>query len=903
MYKRKDRKVNPVDLPLPHGECPVGSSPSNVHSPHAGKVVPRGSRLTPKRLERVAVDDGMLSSEERQLFLDLLFEFEGAIAFEDSEMGLLDERIEPPVKAYVVPHVPWQQQNLRLPKAMQDVATSIVKEKLELGLLERSQGPYRSRYFLVAKKAPGAWRFINDVQPFNRVTIRDAGLPPAVDDFSEDFAGFPIVSSLDFYSGYNQILLDPSSRDMTAFLTSLGLLRQTRLPQGWTNSVAVFQRIISKVLYRHIPHRARPFLDDVGVRGPKNRYDEELVAPGIRRFVMEHASILREVFRDVWMSGLTVAGDKLALGMSRIDIVGMVCDEEGRHPERRKVQKIVDWPVPRSVTDVRAFLGLCTYYRIFVPSFSVVAAPIIELLRKSEPFAWNPRRQKAMDSLKSCLASYPTLMPLDFSPAASPIVLTTDASQVGWGAVLQQAHNDDLLHPARYESGVWSVSEAKYDPVKLEYRGLLRALRKFRFWLYGRSFMVQTDAQTLVWLLNQPPNDLPNALLTRWLAYIRLFDFEVKHIPGRTNGAADGLSRRGASSLDPPDDDDIDGHFDAFLYALAPTDSAPLSHVWFDETKYEDDGDLLLGRFLISLVPPKGFSDLDYRKLRRRSQDFFVYDGFLFRRGRRGCPPRRVVGLKSEREEVLQGCHEEAGHRGKVGTFENVRRKYQWRGLFEDCARYAQSCMECQLRSRVRYEEPLHPTWTCCCFQKVGVDVVHMPKSNGYRYIVFARDDFSGWLEGRPLTSATASTVAKFLYEEVITRHGCPENIVFDGGAENRGEVETLLRALGISRIRISAYHPQSNGLVERGHRPLVDSLSKYAHGQRTEWRRCLSLALWADRISVRRSTGFSAFRFVYGRDCLLPVDLSVVSWGTIDWGRVKTREELIAARMQQLDH
>jgi hypothetical protein len=116
---------------------------------------------------------GFLSSEERQIFVDILFEYEGAIAFDESEMGLLDPSIEPPVVIHTVPHTPWQQQNIRLPKAMQDVATAHVKEKLAFGILERSQGPYRSRYFLVAKN-PGEYRFINDVQLLNKVTIRES---------------------------------------------------------------------------------------------------------------------------------------------------------------------------------------------------------------------------------------------------------------------------------------------------------------------------------------------------------------------------------------------------------------------------------------------------------------------------------------------------------------------------------------------------------------------------------------------------------------------------------------------------------------------------------------------------------------------------------------------------------
>ena len=102
-------------------------------------------------------------------------------------MGLVKPEIEPPVVIHTVPHEPWQQNNIRLPKVTQDAATAIVKEKQKLGILEHSQGPYRSRYLLVPKKSC-QWRMINDVQPFNGVTIKESGMPPSVDEFSEDFA-------------------------------------------------------------------------------------------------------------------------------------------------------------------------------------------------------------------------------------------------------------------------------------------------------------------------------------------------------------------------------------------------------------------------------------------------------------------------------------------------------------------------------------------------------------------------------------------------------------------------------------------------------------------------------------------------------------------------------------------
>src|SRR6204780_610957 len=138
MYKRKDKKVHPRNVALPDGikpggkvageletmtgELEIGDSKLRVNS---GLKVPHGSRLTPARLERMKIGVGFLSGPERKLFIDILYEFEGVIAFEDNEMGLVKPEIEPPVVIHTVPHKPWQQNNIRLLKATQDAATAI----------------------------------------------------------------------------------------------------------------------------------------------------------------------------------------------------------------------------------------------------------------------------------------------------------------------------------------------------------------------------------------------------------------------------------------------------------------------------------------------------------------------------------------------------------------------------------------------------------------------------------------------------------------------------------------------------------------------------------------------------------------------------------------------------------
>jgi transposase InsO family protein len=223
--------------------------------------------------------------------------------------------------------------------------------------------------------------------------------------------------------------------------------------------------------------------------------------------------------------------------------------------------------------------------------------------------------------------------------------------------------------------------------------------------------------------------------------------------------------------------------------------------------------------------------------------------------------------------------------------------------MYEEISNFVKTCEKCQLRKKNRYEEPLHPTWSITVWEKVGVDVVYMPvTADGYGFIVFTRDDLSGWVEARALKNNTSLEVGTFLYEEVICRHGLPQKFVMDNGPENQDITKSLLEHYNIKNINISAYHPQSNGLVERGHGPVVNALAKYSAEKKAQWNLVLPLALWADRVTVRRSTGYSAFHLVYGRDCLLPVDFTVISWSLVDWNAVQETEDLLKARMRQLD-
>jgi len=178
---------------------------------------------------------------------------------------------------------------------------------------------------------------------------------------------------------------------------------------------------------------------------------------------------------------------------------------------------------------------------------------------------------------------------------------------------------------------------------------------------------------------------------------------------------------------------------------------------------------------------------------------------------------------------------------------------------------------------------------------------VYIPPDEGKHFLVIVRSDLSRWVEGRAISKNDSEHIAKFLYEDVICRHGLFQKLVVDGGPENKAITETLADRYGIRRVVVSSFHPEANGLVERGHAPIVNSLSKMSGGA-ARWVRNLATVLWADRTTVRRSTGLTPYEVEYADRPILPIELEIPTWAIMNWKAVKTRDDLIATRARVLE-
>ena len=207
-------------------------------------------------------------------------------------------------------------------------------------------------------------------------------------------------------------------------------------------------------------------------------------------------------------------------------------------------------------------------------SYSTVAAPLFQLMRKDVPFVWGLEQDRAMDELKTRITSAPALVTIEYEKESGEVFIGTDASLVGWGGHLSQTGRNGRRHPSRFESGIWTPAQSKYDAGRRECLALVNMLKKSKAWVYRRHFIIKTDALILAKLINKRTIDVPGALMTRWIAFIQLFDFNIVHIPGKSNIVADALSRRPAGGPDDPGaqmDPNIEDYIDNQLDSISST--------------------------------------------------------------------------------------------------------------------------------------------------------------------------------------------------------------------------------------------------------------------------------------------------------------------------------------------
>ena len=679
---------------------------------------------------------------------------------------------------------------------------------MEQGIVRRSDSAFSSPMLLV-KKPDGSWRFCVDYRELNAITVKDAYPIPVVDELLDELHGAQFFTKLDLRSGYHQVQMWADDVHKTAFRTHDGLYEFLVMPFGLCNAPATFQALMNDVLRPFLRRFVLVFFDDILI------YSASWT---------DHLRHLRIVLTELRRHSLFVKCSKCAFGVPSVAYLGHTISAAGVAMDSAKVQAIVEWPVPRSPWAVRGFLGLAGYYRKFIHNYGSIAAPLTALLKR-DGFAWSDEVAAAFVALKAAVTTMPVLGMPDF---AKPFVVECDASSHGFGAVLIRDG-----HPIAFYSRPVAPRHRALAAYERELIGLVQAVRHWRPYLCGRSFVVRTDHYSLKYLLDQRLSTIPQH---HWVGKLLGFDFSVEYKPGAANAVADALSRR----------DTEDGE----LLAI----SGPR----FDfvdrlrQAQLQDPALVALHAEIAAGSRPATWTIVN---------DMVLFGGRLY------IPPASPL-----LQELLRAVHED-GHDGVQRTLHRLRRDFHFPNMKEEVQALVRACAVCQ-----RYKsEHLHPAgllmplpvpqgiWT-----DVALDFVEaLPRVRGKSVILTVVDHLSKYCHFIPLAHPySAESVAQAFFSEVVRLHGVPQSMVSD-----RDTVFTslfwqeLMRLMGTKLHMTTAFHPQSDGQSESANRVIIMYLRCPTGDRPRQWLRWPPWAEYLFNTAYQSSLRDTPFRVVYGRD------------------------------------
>ncbi|XP_057526371.1 uncharacterized protein LOC130805605 [Amaranthus tricolor] len=696
------------------------------------------------------------------------------------------------------------------PKETQELQRQ-VEELMQRGYVRESLSPCAVPTLLVPKK-DGTWRMCIDSRSMNNITIKYRFPIPRIDDILDELGGSQWFSKVDLRSGYHQIRMKAGDEWKTAFKTKYGLYEWLVMPFGLTGAPSTFMRLMNEILRPFLGKFIVVYLDDILI------YSREKE---------EHMRHLQQLFEVLRKQRLYAKLEKCNFLLPEVSFLGYVIGKTGVRVDPEKVKAIKEWPTPTTLTQVRSFHGLASFYRRFIKDFSSVLAPVTECTKQGK-FEWTPAAQQAFETLKDMMCKAPILKLPDFT---KPFELECDASGVGIGAVLVQEGR-----PVAFFSEKLNDSRLNYSTYDKEFYAIIRAFEHWSHYLRIQPFVLHTDHESLKYINSQHKFSSRHA---RWVEFMQTFDFSARYKVGKTNIIADALSRK---------------------HCMIGILGSKILGFEFIKDQYQTCPD---------------FADI-YKLCHDTPQGLFsIHQGYLFK-GNKLCIPKlplRTILVK----EVHEGSI--AGHYGIQKTLDMLAKHFFWPKMLGTVGKHILKCETC-LKAKVTFHKgeylPLpiaHRPW-----EHLSLDfMMALPKTKrGKDAIMVVVDRFSKMAHFIACTKTDdAQYIAKLFFAEIVRLHGIPRTLVSDRDSKFLSNFwKSLWKMLGTKLLFSTAYHPQTDGQTEVTNRTLGTILRTLVSTNIREWDLKLCHAEFAYNRAPSRATKHTPFECVYGTNPLLPISL-----------------------------
>lgn len=629
------------------------------------------------------------------------------------------------------------QKGQRVPQAAKEVTKRYIEELERRKIIRRSKSDWGNP-ITALPKGEGKVRLVSNLMALNSLTEKDPYQLANIKEVTNAAQGSTMFTVIDLKEGFYHIEIEEQDKRKTAFEFDGRVYEWNSMVMGFKNAPQIMQRVMNRVFEDLIGRGVAVYMDDILIYG---------------RTVAEHDRNLELALGKLRDNNMKVNPEKIQLARPEVQLLGVSVNGSVQTPSEIKRNEALEFPKPTSADGLRRFLGLAGWFRSFIKNFSIITSELTEGL-KAKKWEWNEGMELEFDNLKQELRAMQKLALADFN---KELVLRTDASNVGMGAVLTQQNGDGEWIPIQWASKKFTPTECRYGITEKEMYAVYWGIKKFEYELRGRKFKIETDHKALEEIRRKP--FFENNRINRWIEGIQEFDFEVTYRKGEENIVPDALSR---------------------IY----------------EERNERENKKKKGDSIKAAKAKKHITEEDGKK-------YWTFDD----------GERREIPEDTIKEALVEQVHEKLNHRSMEAVYYNLKKTYYWPGMKAYIREQLRKCGICETNNRkksggsdfVQSVEPL---------EKVAIDLLDARSEGGY--VMLAVDYFTRMARAEVLETKDAQRVNETMKKWI--RDGLkPQELISDNGKEFGGcEFEKLCSEEGIKHRRVSVESHRSNGRIER---------------------------------------------------------------------------------------